>query len=99
MANRSMSAKLRRARAQVREAAAIEFSKPWYLTRPSKDELRAMVCRPDGVVVQRCPGAAIKRRVRSYGHPTRRGSILTPDVYVIETRLIRRGVEWEECQL
>ena len=91
MANRSMAAKLQRARVQAREAAALEFTKPSYIMQPSKHELRVMLRSLDGVVVKRCPSAKLARRTRSYGDGTRRGSILTPDVYVFDTRLIRRG--------
>ena len=38
-----MARKLERARVQAREAAAIEFGKPFYLMQPSKRALRAMV--------------------------------------------------------
>ena len=38
-----MARKLERARVQAREAAAIEFTKPFYLMQPSKGDLRAMV--------------------------------------------------------
>ena len=43
MKNRTMAGKLERARAQAREAAAIELTKPHYLMQPPKRELRAMV--------------------------------------------------------
>jgi hypothetical protein len=91
MANHAMTAKLERARAQARDAAAIEFTKPYYLMQPSKRELHAMVSSLHGVVIERCPSMARKRAERSYGDPARRGSILTADVYVMETRLIRRN--------
>jgi hypothetical protein len=91
VANHAMTAKLERARAQAREAAVIEFTKPFYLTQPSKRELRAMVESLDGVVIRRCPMVARKRHNRSYGDPARRGPILTADVYAFETRLIRRS--------
>ena len=90
MANHAMTAKLERARAQAREAAAIEFTKPHYLMQPSKRELRAMVGSLDGLMVKRGPRLVPKRRNRFHGDPARRGSILTADVYVFDTRLIRR---------
>ncbi len=40
MANHAMTAKLERARAQARDAVAIEFTKPHYLMQASKRELR-----------------------------------------------------------
>jgi hypothetical protein len=40
MKNRAMARKLERARVQAREAAAVEFTKPYYLMQPSKRELR-----------------------------------------------------------
>jgi hypothetical protein len=89
MAHHAMTAKLERARAQARGAAAIEFSKPYYLMQPSKRELRAMVGSLDGVMVKRGPSLAPKRRDRTYGDPARRGSILTADVYAFDTQLIR----------
>jgi hypothetical protein len=92
MKNRTMARKLERARVQAREAAAIEFTKPYYLTQPSKRELRAMVSTFGGVI-QRFPSKPVRPRIRSYGDPTRRGSMLTPDVFVTDTRLIRRGVD------
>jgi hypothetical protein len=91
VANHAMTAKLEHARAQARDAAAIEFTKPHYLMQPSKCELRAMVSSLDGVVVKRCPTIVRRRGIRSHGDPARRGSILTADVYVMETRLIRRS--------
>ena len=91
MANRAMSAKLRRARAQARAAAAYEFTKPAYLLQSSKRELRAIAAAFDRSIVRRIPSEpARNRRIRSHGDATRRGSILTADVYAIESRLIRR---------
>ena|SRR5258706_418955 len=89
MKNRTMARKLERARVQAREAAAIEFTKPYYLMQPSKRELRAMVSSFDGVI-RRFPTKPVRRRIGSYGDPARRGSILTPDVFATDTRLIRR---------
>jgi hypothetical protein len=89
MKNRTMARKFERARVQAREAAAIEFTKPYYLMQPSKRELRGMVVSFDGVI-RRFPSKPVRQRIRSYGDPARRGSILTPDVFVMETRLIRR---------
>jgi hypothetical protein len=40
VANHTMTAKLERARAQAREATAIELARPHYLMQPSKRELR-----------------------------------------------------------
>ena len=91
MKNRTMARKLERARVQAREAAAIEFGKACYLTQPSKRELRAMVSSFDGVI-RRLPSKPVRQRIRSYGDPARRGSILTPDVFATDTRLIRRRV-------
>jgi len=85
-----MTAKLERARAQIREAAAMEFTKPHYLMQPSKRELRAMVGSLDGVMIQRGPSLTPKLRTRFHGDPARRGSILTADLYAFDTRLIRR---------
>jgi hypothetical protein len=93
VANHAMTAKLERARAQAREAAAIEFTKPLYLTQPSKRELRAMGGSLDGVRVKRGPGLLPKRLTRFHGDPARRGSILTTDVYSFDTRLIRHKGE------
>ncbi len=90
MANHAMTAKLRRARAQAREAVSIELTKSPYLMQPSKRELRAMVGALDRVRARRFPTVTRKRRDRSHGDPSRRGSILTADVYAFETRLIRR---------
>ena len=89
MKNRTMARKLERAHAQGREASAIEFTKPYYLMQPSKRELRGMVATFDGVV-RRFPSKPARQRIRSYGDPTRRGSILTADVFATDTRLIRR---------
>ena len=90
MANHAMTAKLERARVQARDAAVIEFTKPFYLTQPSKRELRAIVGALNGVMVRRDASLVPKRRNRFHGDPARRGSILTADVYVLDTRLIRR---------
>jgi hypothetical protein len=85
-----MDAKLQRARKQVREAAQLEFTKPAYILQTSKHDLRAMASRFDGAMVHRIPSQpARQRRARSYGDGTRRGSVLTPNVYSTETRLIR----------
>jgi hypothetical protein len=90
MANRAMEAKLRRARHQAREAAQLEFTKPAYILQTPKHELRAMASRFDGAKVHHIPApTAPKRPPRLYGDGTRRGSILTPDVYSTEARLIR----------
>jgi hypothetical protein len=91
MKNRTMAQKLERARVQAREAAAIEFTKPYYLMQPSKRELRAMVGSFDGVIRRLPSRAPRQRRIRSYGDPARRGSILTPDVFATDTRLIHRS--------
>ena len=91
MKNRTMARKLERARVQAREAAAIEFTKPFYLMQPSKRELRARVSGFGGVI-RRFPSKPARQRIRSYGDPTRRGSILTPDVFATDSRLIRRCV-------
>ncbi len=89
MANRAMSAKLQFARAQAREAAAIEFTKPCYIMQRAKHELRAMLAAFDGAMVHRIPSEPARRqRRRSYGDGTRRGSILTADVYATGSRLI-----------
>jgi hypothetical protein len=90
MKNRTMARKFERARIQAREAAAIEFTKACYLTQPSKRELRAMVLGFDGVIHRFPSKAPRQRRIRSYGDPARRGSILTPDVFATDTRLFRR---------
>ena len=91
MANRAMNAKLKRARAQARDAAAYEFTKPAYLLQSSKRELRAIAAAFDRSSVRRIPSKPSRnRRIRSHGDATRRGSLLTVDVYAIESRLIRR---------
>jgi hypothetical protein len=90
MKNRTMARKFERARVQAREAASIEFTKGCYLTQPSKRELRAMVVSFDGEI-RRFPTKAPRQgRMRCYGDPAHRGSILTPDVFATDTRLIRR---------
>lgn len=89
MKNRTMARKFERARVQACEAAAIEFTKLPYLIQPSKRELRAMVSGFDGVI-RRFPSKPARQRTRSHGDPARRGSILTPDVFATDTRLIRR---------
>ncbi len=90
MANRAMNAKLQRARAQAREAAALEFTKPAYILQTSKHELRAIAASCDGAMVKRVPARpARERHTKTYGDGTRRGSILTADVYATESRLIR----------
>ncbi len=91
MANRAMNAKLQRARMQARDTAALEFTKPAYILQTSKYELRAIAF--DGAAVRRMPSKhTAPRRSRSYGDGTRRGSILTVDVYATESRLIRSEV-------
>lgn len=96
MANRAMETKLQRARLQARDAAALEFTKPAYILQIPKHELRAIAVAFDGAMVRRMPSKPRgQRRSRSYGDGTRRGSILTADVYAMESRLIpsrRRGV-------
>src|SRR5690242_17025331 len=88
MANRAMEAKLHRARHQAREAAQLEFTKPAYILHTSKHALRAMVSQFDGAMVRRIASQPARRLpTRSYGDGTRRGSVLTPDVYSTETRL------------
>ncbi len=90
MANRAMNAKLQRARKQAREAAQLEFTKPAYILQIPKHELRAMAAACNGVTVKRIPSAPPHQpRARTYGDGTRRGSILTPDVYATGSRLIR----------
>ncbi len=90
MANRAMNAKLQRARQQAREAAQLEFTKPAYILQISKHELRAMAAAYDGMTVRRIPSKLQQQpRVKTYGDGTRRGSILTPDVYATGSRLIR----------
>ena len=91
MANRAMNAKLQRARNQAREAAQIEFTKPAYILQTPKRELREMVRPFDGAMVHRLPSIRVPDpRLRTYGDGTRRGSILTADVYAADSRLIRR---------
>jgi hypothetical protein len=94
MKNCTMARKLERARVQAREAAAAEFGKACYLTQPSKRELRGMVGSFDGVIRRFPSRSPRQRRFRSYGDPTRRGSILTLDVFATDTQLIRRRVRW-----
>ncbi len=90
MANRAMNAKLQRARIQAREAAVLEFTKPAYILQTSKHELRAVAASVDGAMVKRVPARpARERHTRTYGDGTRRGSILTADVYAVGSRLIR----------
>ena len=90
MANRAMNAKLQRARQQAREAAQHEFTKPAYILQTPKHELRVMAAASDGVTIKRCPSVPPRQpRARTYGDGTRRGSILTPDVYATGSRLIR----------
>jgi hypothetical protein len=90
MANRAMNAKLQRARPQAGEAAALEFTKPAYILQMSKHELRAIAASLDGAMVRRVPARpAHQRPTRTYGDGTRRGSILTADVYAVGSRLIR----------
>jgi hypothetical protein len=90
LANRAMNAKLLRARKQAREAAHIEFTKPAYILQTPKRELREMVSGFDGVMVRKLSSLRVPdRRCRTYGDGARRGSILTADVYAVETRLIR----------
>jgi hypothetical protein len=89
MANRAMNAKLQRARTQARDAAALEFTKPAYILQTSKHELRAIAAAFDGAMARRMPtNPARQHRSRSYGDGTRRGSVLTADVYAKESRLI-----------
>lgn len=91
MANRAMNAKLLHARKQAREAAQIEFTKPAYILQAPKRELREMVRAFDGVMVHRLPSMRVPdSRFRTYGDGTRRGSILTADVYATRSRLIHR---------
>jgi hypothetical protein len=90
MANRAMNAKLQRARHQAREAAQLEFTKPAYILQIPKHELRLIAAACDGVTVKRIPSIPPRQpRARTYGDGTRRGSILTPDVYATGSRLIR----------
>ncbi len=94
MANRAMDAKLLRARAQTREAAALEFTKPAYILQTSKHELRAIAALYDGAMVRRVPGAPPHwQPAKLYSDGTRRGSILTADVYGAASRLIRKRSE------
>ena len=89
MANRAMNAKLQRARKQAREAAQLEFTKPAYILRTPKHELRAMTASCEGVPVKRISSKSpIQPRARTYGDGIRRGSILTADVYSNGSRLI-----------
>ncbi len=91
MANGAMNAKLLRARAQAREAAQLEFTKPAYILQTPKRELRAMAAGFDGVMVRRLASVPVPNpRLRTYGDGTRRGSILTADIYATQSRLIRR---------
>jgi hypothetical protein len=93
MANRAMNAKLQRARIQARDAAALEFTKPAYILQTSKHDLRAIAATFDGAAARRLPSKPVQQRPsRSYGDGTRRGSILTADVYASESRLIRSEV-------
>ncbi len=90
MANRAMNAKLQRARKQAREAAQLEFTKPAYILQTPKHLLRAMTAASDSVTVRRIPSKPQQQpRARTYGDGTRRGSILTPDVYATGSQLIR----------
>jgi hypothetical protein len=90
MANRALNAKLQRARQQAREAAQLEFTKPAYILQTAKHELRATAAACDGVPVKRIPSKSPSQsRARTYGDGTRRGSILTADVYATGSRLIR----------
>ena len=90
MANRAMNAKLQRARQQAREAAQLEFTKPAYILQIPKHALRQMAVACDGVTVKRIPSKPLRQpNARTYGDGTRRGSILTPDVYATGSRLIR----------
>jgi hypothetical protein len=90
MANRAMNAKLQRARQQTREAAQLEFTKPAYILQTPKHELRAMAAACDGVTIRHFPTKPPRQpHARTYGDGTRRGSILSPDVYATGSRLIR----------
>ncbi|HEV3118178.1 MAG TPA: hypothetical protein VGY58_14100 [Gemmataceae bacterium] len=81
--------KLQRARIQARDAAALEFTKPAYILQTSKHELRVIAAAFDGARVRRIAGEPPRQhRSRSYGDGTRRGSILTADVYANESRLV-----------
>jgi hypothetical protein len=89
MANRAMNAKLQRARMQARDAAALELTKPAYILQTSKHEMRAIAAAFDGAIVRRLPsGPPRQNSNKLYGDGTRRGSILTADVYATESRLI-----------
>ncbi|MGB6535286.1 MAG: hypothetical protein WBF58_04915 [Xanthobacteraceae bacterium] len=91
MANRAMNAKLQRARNQAREAAQLEFTKPAYILQTPKRELREMAAAFDGAHVHRLTSGRVPDpHLRTYGDGTRRGSILTADVYSKDSRLIRR---------
>jgi hypothetical protein len=93
MANRAMNAKLQRARTQARDAAALEFTKPAYILQTSKHELRAIAAAFAGAMVRRMASRPVRQqRGKSYGDSTRRGSILSADVYASESRLIRSEV-------
>jgi hypothetical protein len=65
----SMARKLERARVQAREAAAIEFTKLYYLMQPSKRELRARVFSFDGVIRRFSSKPLRQRRTRWSGEP------------------------------
>ena len=85
-----MNAKLQRASKQAREAAQLEFTKPAYIQQISKHVLRQMAAACDGVTVTRIPSKPPHHPLaRTYGDGTRRGSILTADVYATGSRLIR----------
>ena len=85
-----MHAKLQRARKQARQAAQLEFTKPAYIQQTSKHALRQMAAACDGVTVRRIRSKPPHQpRARTYGDGTRRGSILTPDVYATGSRHIR----------
>jgi hypothetical protein len=64
-----MARKLERARVQAREAAAIEFTKLYYLMQPSKRELRARVFSFDGVIRRFSSKPLRQRRTRWSGEP------------------------------
>ena len=96
MANRSMLAKAGRAKAQARELALAEYSKPaWHrhetigAANAKRAELAALVASFKGPITV-CPAGkpvpAVGKSKRSfitrcYGDGRRRGSVLTPDVY------------------
>ena len=64
--------------------------KPAYILQTAKHELRAMAAACDGVTIKRFPSVPPRQpRARTYGDGTRRGSILTSDVYATGSRLIR----------